>query len=531
MFRRFTVAAAFFWLLSAVWVFATPLGGAPDEPAHIIRAAAASTGQVITPAWSGNVAYGAVEVPESIASLPARTCFAFDPSVTPACFSGDAGGQELVETGTSAALNSPLYYWLVGWPVHLLSGDALVYAMRLASAALCALVYGAAAAFLPLPRGRVPWALLGAATAVTPMTAFLAGSVNPNAIEAVSAVTLLVSARSVLRGEVIGRGHAAWVGASASVALVLLINSRSIGFLWALVIAVLVVSDAGRSRSIEAAKSPLVRRTALVALAPVVASALWLAALPDYDQSGTPTIEISAAGAAARALLGSAELAGESIGLFGWMDTPAPAASVFGHCLAVALLLAMAVVGAHRRAAILPVALVIAAVVIPPVVQFVIADELGYIWQGRYTLALVLCAIVGLGMAAESAPQPVAPRRARMLAAVLIGALVVSHVASGLVVLRRYVTGTGAPWSDLIMSPIWQPPLGWPVLLGALLVIVCSAAAVLLRASLEPSRGRRTNDSSTTQAPSDSPGDLPDHRSEARGTRDIDREPDIMRES
>lgn len=529
--RRFVAATLLFWLLAASWAWATPLGGSPDEPAHAIRAAAVATGQIITPAWEENPAYGAVVVPEAVATLASRTCFAFDPDVTPSCWTGPSPSERLVLTGTSAALNSPVYYALVGWPSQFASGDAEVYAMRLVSAFLCAALFGLAVAALPRSTGRSPWPLVGTVAAITPMTAFLAGSVNPNGVEALSALALLMTGHAVLRAVDAGRAPAAWEVGGAVVALVLLVNARSIGFLWAAIIITALLVHAGARTLAGALRSVTVRRGAVLAALPIGLSLLWLTALPDYDQSGTPTIGVSAPGAAARALLGSVELLTESVGLFGWMDTPAPAASVLGHGSVVAALVTLTIAAARRRSIVLPGMFFGAAIATPVVVQFVIADELGYIWQGRYTLAMVICAIAALGLACAPADRTLTPKRRSALVMLLLAVLAVSHIASGLVALRRYVTGTAAPWSDLLVSPTWQPPLGWPLALLALVLATLSAFVFAVRWCRAPTSAPTLSSAAAPPPAPNSTADLSDDRPNPRGAHDVDREPDIVGEA
>src|SRR5215471_15471969 len=56
---RWLFAAAGYALLLGAWVFASPLGAAPDETAHAVRAAAAGAGQ-----WQGQPTLPYVRTPE-----------------------------------------------------------------------------------------------------------------------------------------------------------------------------------------------------------------------------------------------------------------------------------------------------------------------------------------------------------------------------------------------------------------------------------------------------------------------------------
>ncbi|HEX4775671.1 MAG TPA: DUF2142 domain-containing protein, partial [Acidimicrobiia bacterium] len=178
------------WLLGASWALATPVTGAPDEPAHIARAASVVRGQIVPSATvvdSEGVLRDSARVPETLA-FPSPPCFAHTGSLS--CLEPVTGrGDVLVEVPSAAGRYDPAYYAFVGVPTLVRPGEATVYVMRLLTAGLvaCLLTLGVVACCeLQEPR----WAIAGLALAVTPMTLFLAGSVNPSAVETAAAVAL-----------------------------------------------------------------------------------------------------------------------------------------------------------------------------------------------------------------------------------------------------------------------------------------------------------------------------------------------------
>ncbi len=95
----------------------------------------------------------------------------------------------LVRVPSPAGRYNPAYYAVVGIPTLVRPGEATVYVMRFLTAAIvaCLLTLGVTACReLDDPR----WAVVGFAAAVTPMTLFLAGSVNPSAVEIAAALAL-----------------------------------------------------------------------------------------------------------------------------------------------------------------------------------------------------------------------------------------------------------------------------------------------------------------------------------------------------
>src|SRR5690606_24712188 len=117
--------------LSSLWSLATPIAASPDEPAHLIKAAAVVRGQ-----WTGPVTDNgnAVRVPMYIAWTHAQTCTAFNDEATAACQTpppSDPGAE--TDSATTAGTYNPLYYLLVGWLSLLFDDERGIYAMRIVS--------------------------------------------------------------------------------------------------------------------------------------------------------------------------------------------------------------------------------------------------------------------------------------------------------------------------------------------------------------------------------------------------------------
>ena len=115
----------------------------------MIRAAAVVRAQIVTEPWPQFPAFGGVVVPEYVANTSQLTCFAFKPDVTPDCAPVGAVDDARVSPtliGTSAALNSPVYYYLVGRPTFVLSGEPALFAMRFLNAAIFGALMGSPSA-------------------------------------------------------------------------------------------------------------------------------------------------------------------------------------------------------------------------------------------------------------------------------------------------------------------------------------------------------------------------------------------------
>jgi hypothetical protein len=209
---RAAAALAFVALvvLGGAWSAATPLMGAPDEPAHTVRAASVARLQLRgvdkrvaldLPGWEGLLT--TVQVPDAYARIGALPgCYAFQATRPADCAPAPLDDMTVVDTTTSAGTYPPLYYAAVGWPTRFLPPYRGVIAMRLLTVLACAALGAVAAAAARRCRGP---AAVGAGTlvALTPGCFFLAGTVNPNAIEVFAALATWVAALAVLspRGE------------------------------------------------------------------------------------------------------------------------------------------------------------------------------------------------------------------------------------------------------------------------------------------------------------------------------------------
>lgn len=484
--------------LCACWALATPISASPDEPAHIIRAASVVRGEWVgTPSPEGHL----VTVPGYIARTQQLTCFAFHyertadcvthgPDAAPAPSAPDAP----TTAPTTAGLYNPLYYVVVGWPSLLFHDDAGIYAMRVVSGILASLFAALGFAVLwALPRRALT--LLGFALAMTPALFFLGGSVNPTAVEATATLSLFAAMLAVVLDPRPDRlaARAAVVAVSGAFA----VNARGLSPLWVLLaIAVpLILAPLPLIRDL------LRRRAVWIAAGVVAAGALFAVGWtlgsnslynavenPDSTPQHFPGQGTNPLSGFWITLVRTIEYAHGAIGLFGWLDTPAPPEVFFIWAALIGALLLAAVCLLRGRLLVFALALLGAYVLLPPIVQAAYITGGGIIWQGRYALPLLVCLCVGLAVALDRTVD-IAPaaRWLRRLTLISLVALAAAHFYAFESTLRRYTVGpTGSLKVMLIGSPPWSPPGG--VLLWLLLTAALLAAGVWLgvRASRTP---------------------------------------------
>jgi hypothetical protein len=174
------------------------------------------------------------------------------------------------------------------------------------------------------------------------------------------------------------------------------------------------------------------------------------------------------------------------VGVVGWLDTPVPQGAIaYWSMLFIAAIL-LTLLARPRRLLWGAFFALAALAFIPAALQASLVATVGFFWQGRYNLPLLLIVLIAAGMVWRTQPFP-SGSKSRAIARVVIVAGVAAHAISFLYALRRYVVGIIdiSTWQTMITNPSWQPPLGW-FGLGVLYVAVLGWAAQALFAHLYP---------------------------------------------
>jgi len=480
--RVFFVAWLLLSLLAGAWAMATPIGAAPDEPAHLIKAASVVRGQFVgAPGASGQV----VQVPRYVAFTQNQTCYAFKPDVTADCMADVPGDPaELTDASTTAGLYNPVYYLLVGWPSLLAHDSGGIYLMRLVSAVVVSLFFAAALALVARwPRPTIP--LLAFGVAATPMVLFLSGSVNPNSLEIAATLTTFVALLSAIRYPDATRLStvAAVVAASAALAA----NMRGLSLLW-LALAIITPFILATGSQIRALASTRSVRLAIAGTAVAgVLAAVWLLSTNSLGAAlekpgpvtDAPAVGSSPASGFIWTLLSTFKYSEGLVGVFGWLDTPAPEFVFFAWSLFVGVLVLLALVLLRGRELVFAVVLLATLLLLPPIVQAAYITGGGIIWQGRYILPVFVCVVVALGATLSDRIALERGVTTRLVAVVLVswGA---AHAYSFATALRRYAVGLDGGWLELA-HPAWAPPGGIALWISAFTAVVAAAVVVGIR--------------------------------------------------
>jgi len=496
----FLAPFAVFALLGILWSLASPVFSVPDENAHATKAIAQVRGQIIGYTLP-DVRHIVVDLPEGYHYSQDTLCYAEHPERTAACAPEFGGPNAQTWFNTWVGAYNPVYYYLVGWPSLLFDGSASIYAMRIASSLVGAALL--AWAFLAAASGsRARWMPAGIAFAAAPMGMYLIGAVNPNGAELASAVAVWAGVLALLesyradaaapRAPEDGAGPerarraspllsrtALWAG--VTVASIVLLNARALGPLWLVIIVGICFLASGW---------PPVKR-----LFTTASSYWWLAAIAVgglFSLGWT----LSGGSLSNQALVSDGPLVGgtflegfgyvirltphylqQAIGFFGWFDTPLPIWTYWLVVAALAVILVLAFIATRRRSVLVLSVAVLAAFLVPALVQGYSVHQTGIIWQGRYGLFLYVgVVIVAAWLLGRDAPEVafLAPRAAWVTTSLLAA----YGVLAFLLVLVRYVIAK-APLAQMFTAPQWQPPLGWMALTAGYVVVSLGLVALV----------------------------------------------------
>jgi hypothetical protein len=467
--------------LSTLWSLASPLMSIPDEPSHTTKAVAVARGQLQAQDSGKQGDPAIVKVPGYVADLGSQLCFAFKSNVSASC-SPDIDGQNkaLVSAPTTAGNYNPLYYLLVGLPSRLLSGAPALYGMRIASGLLSAIFMTMAiTAARRMRHGQ--WPFIASVVGLTPMALYLTGSINPNSLEIVTTAAFFLNLCLVFENSKslsTMRAPLFAVGVSGAV----LANTRALSLLWLALAFFVAVIAFGWKPLVDVLRNKFGVATAGVAVLGCAAGLGWLLVADSFKSLGGIPSQVTPDQAFVTMLDRTFDYAGGYIGLMGWLDTPSPAGVlIFWHFAFAALVLA-ALTSRPRTNRWLLVPPIVGIILLPPILQSQVIQELGYIWQGRYLLALVVLLLLACGMALRFHSFPLSGR-AKSIGRWTLVAGVAAQFYAFIFTLRRYTVGLFAEhinWSEMWES-VWQPPLTWQGLSIAYLLVLASGAVIAYR--------------------------------------------------
>jgi len=457
-----------YFLLGTAWAFTSPIFSVPDEYSHAVKAAAVVRGEIRP---TGATLREPVLAPSWLVSTKVD-CFVKRSDVTADCQPKMTKSTSLSSQTTTAGRYPPAYYALAGLPTLVLAGRPAFYAQREVTVLLSALLLGLAAwsASVTSRGGRVLFAL---GVAITPMTLFLMGGVNPQAPEIAAAAGVWISGWALLQSRSrFGSGAVARL----TVAACALALCRPLSVMWlALIVGSLLVGFAGASHWRMFRESRSAKICAGVVVAACLAQEGWVVSQGALAQWGRG-VHMSTADAIARSMFRQYGWLKQMVGVFGWSDTLVWPPVYFVWLAAVTCLVLTALVIGSIRERLALLLVIAASAVLPTVAEVATYEQTGFGWQGRYTLPLAIGVVLMSAMIASRRFTSIPTRRswdraARNVFVPLVGA---AQFIAFVDALKRYSTGasSGFPFGDFAIR--WAPPGGvwaWVFMMGLLCVL------------------------------------------------------------
>ena len=454
-------------IAGGLWAFSSPVGGVPDEPAHIVYAWGVATGQGFGDA---DIACGddlipcpaaQFEVPGGL--IPRPGCYAFKPAVPAGCqLFADAGVH-----ATTAVRYPPMYYVAVGLAMRGsialgFSGESAGSLARLTSVLISISLLAPALALASKHATRLIPTIV---VLLTPMSLFMIAAINPSgaeisaAIAAATALVVLSRARS--------SRPAVWLFVYA---ITWLTWTRPIGLIWTGAISLFGILYLAMRVDRAGLRAAVRDHRTVVGAATInlVGGAGWFWYATRVHGSGTSLGRATLPDRGVEEVLALAlrwgELIRENLGVLGWLDTPMPTPLLLGTAAGIAILTyePLRASGANRKQIHVSVAYLVTIVI--GVTALMRQQE--FLWQGRYALPALAAGLVFIAGAAPSSGRR-STRRVATLAWMVATAgafwLYARHVY-GLQVGPRYVV------PNVSDDAQWFGPLGGVgfVVIGAL---------------------------------------------------------------
>lgn len=469
--RPATLAVLGYTLLAVAWAMSNAPFGAPDEPAHYVRALGVSEGHVIGThvtiapsdqpdpvirAWVQDETR-ALRVPAGLSPV-GYTCMAFEYQIPASCQFAAHPAAVLTTFASTAGTFQPLPYLLPAAVVRLDSHPA--GALRLARlAALLPCLVLIAAALLVLVNGDA-LGLVGPLVALTPQVIFMSASLSEDGIEMASSIAwtaaLIALSRERSAGMTAGRLRRRWL--FAGIAGLLLALSRSLGPGWiATDLACVLLVLGWRAPWTAARATPRTAAAAAVAVVGgVVINRIWEAAYASYPHIGL----IPSRTALHHQVVEGSGLFATMVARFGWLDTfpPWPLVALWGVLAFTLIAVAVRVSGRRARFALPGVSL---AVLLGSVwFSAVMWDASHFEIQGRDVLAGIVVLPLLAGELIRRRRSALGPHLRRALLPVTAALVALVQLWCFFVNGQRNAVGSLGR-RLFFLAPKWSPPAGW----------------------------------------------------------------------
>jgi hypothetical protein len=477
---RWIVSFALFLAVGAAWAFASPIYSGPDEPSHVIHAAAIPRGDLIGTEHKGKPNVD-VTAPRIYGRGP--ECFAFKPEVPADCFflADTLHGDGTLKSYTARYL--PPYSAFIGFGSYWIPpGAGQIYLMRMLGAVIVAALLASAVSTV-LAVGTLGFAL-GFLFALTPMALYFSGIVNPSTPEIAAGIAVWTHGIA-LTGVAVGDDPR--VLRRFGIAACVLCATRPLSPVWLLLTVIILVFVAGRPRVMDLIRRRSVQVWAGAAVAITLIQVVWSAWAKPLSEGNTAQkgldrpISFIFEQSIGKLYWSNTR---EMIGMFGWLDTVTPMATTIFWLVAVGALVLLAISVGSRRAAWTVGVTLLLAYLVPVAIETARASSNNLVWHGRYTLPFAVGIPLLAGYTLRSLEgTTLAIKR---FAWWLVVAFVVAQVLAFNQALRRYTSGVNGPVWFWTSDTFWSPPVPSWILVFGYVALMVGIVAVVIKIPMAP---------------------------------------------
>jgi hypothetical protein len=409
------------------WIASLPTFRGIDEHDHVYRADSVAAGDWVSSGETTDQSRGElVSVRRSIVDAAGPVCDSLPYTERYDCHAYASDGQDRVLVASAAARYNPAFYWAIGMAAKPFEGTDAVYAMRLATATICALLVALAFSVLQRMTGS-PWRLGALLVVLTPTMTYSTAIAAPNGVEMSAALLTWASLLALAKHSETSEPLPAWLAVTAASGLCVLTTVRSLGPLWAmLIVAAILALGPGRRLRSMARRAP--RPVAAIGVAWLVALAVGAAwtLLAGTNDPRSEGIELD--GSAWSGLPKQFVLwVFQSIGAFPTRGEQAPVVVYALVLVASTALLWLGYRSAVPRRRLAMLGILVAVLVVSAAITVATYPVAGFAWQGRYIwpVSMGVPLLAGLAITTRSG------RRTwlLLLTACVAGATAISQVA------------------------------------------------------------------------------------------------------
>ncbi len=343
---RWIASFALFLAVGAAWALASPINSGPDEPSHVVHAASIPRGDLIGKSLKGTPY---VDVTAPRVYKPTTPCYAFHPATPASCYELAKGsGDTTLRSYTARYL--PPYGALLGFGTYWYPpGAGQIYLMRLLSAAVIAALLASCVTTVAAV-GSIGFAL-GFLFALTPMALYFTGIVNPSSVEIGAGIAAWIHGVALTHA---GAGDDPRLVRRFGIAACVLCATRPLSPLWLVLALGVLVVVAGWARAKDLIGRRVVQGWAAAVVVIALIQVAWSAVAKPLSEGNTAQKGLDAPlSFILRQSVGKLYWSNtrEMVGVFGWLDTLVPNATVVIWLLAIGALVLVGVSAGSRRLA------------------------------------------------------------------------------------------------------------------------------------------------------------------------------------